>query len=243
MLHIQVSSCYVTVPYSVVNTYTYMLCMFYVFSNKYSLIFSQKLPSLAVFNVFIYIYMYIYIYIYILCFSAYYVKCTLIYQTLWVCLSNDQSLSTASVSFFKYRALISNIGQMFSSAFQRVYDVDSLYLYVCGLDINVSPDIMARFFSKARGELTLFKWCTDSHAITAGMSYLLFPANDSGSIPWKSGVMDTLTWQLFMNIIIIWSTLIQCTDYNNGSSHLNTVWGVFTSVIILCSTIIYWAFV
>lgn len=23
------------------------------------------------------------------------------------------------------------------------------------------------------------------------MSYLLFPANDSGSIPWKSGVMDT----------------------------------------------------
>ncbi len=186
--------------------------------------------------------MYLYIYIYILCFSAYYVKCTLIYQTLWVCLSNDQSLSTASVSFFKYRALISNIGQMFSSAFQRVYDVDSSYLYVCGLDINVSPDIMVRFFSKARGELTLCKWCTDSHAITAGMSYLLFPANDSGSIPWKSGVIDTLTRQLFMNIII-WSTLIQCTDYNNSSGHLNTVWGVFTSVIILCITIIYWSFV
>ncbi len=37
---------------------------------------------------------------------------------------------------------------MFSSAFQRVYDVDSLYLYVCGLDINVSPDIMPDFSVK-----------------------------------------------------------------------------------------------
>lgn len=111
---------------------------------------------------------------------------------------------------FKYRALISNIGQMFSSAFlEGVWC--GFILLVCGLEINVLPDIMARFFSKASGKLTLCKWCTDSHAITTGMSYLLFPANDSGSIPWKSGVMDTIARQLFMtriNIIMTQSTII-----------------------------------
>lgn len=112
--------------------------------------------------------------------------------------------------------------------------------YVCGLDINVLPGNMARFFSKTSGDLTLCKWCTDSHAITAGMSYLLFPANDSGSILWKSGVMDTVTRQLFMtnmNLVMIWSTLIECRNNKNGSGHLNTVWGVYTSMIFLCITI------